>query len=327
MAMSETILVVNPYSGKKGKDSEEILPRLKHSAENYGTVLVPDGIEELKNQLKPLLKKKPKLLAVFGGDGSIYQVINILFETLKPSSFPYFLPLRGGTMNCIADDVGSLGPADQIFQRVVKRLESGHLPTIKRGVLQCEFSTQKEKEIHYGFTYASGLPYKGMLEAYNIQPTVFSVANLIFKGIFFPSIRKRIASLEKMSIKLRDEDLGERFYLGTLCSTLSTSVAGFKPFVLSIQKREKEFNFLSTSYRITQLAPKFYTILWGKRTHLLNPDFYFNRVTPEMTLESDSGFTLDGEIFMLEEPNTVCLKVAGVLEFPKVPFGRKFFPH
>jgi len=140
--MADILLIVNPYSGKKGKNTEEILPRLMQTASEFGEVLSPEGLNELREQLVEYLHKKPKLVAVFGGDGSIHQVVNIIFETLDENDFPMLLPLQGGTMNCITDDVGTLGRADHVFQQIVKRLAHGQLPMEERGVLRCKVTTK-----------------------------------------------------------------------------------------------------------------------------------------------------------------------------------------
>ena len=133
------------------KVTPSVVSRLK-KADAHLDVFESHTMEEAHELGREILERKYDYILTGGGDGTIAQLINTLFEltgrigesslrrpdAFSPTPLPALGVLKLGTGNAMAAHVGS-GRYDRDAARVGRAAESGmDLPTIKLPLVQCE---------------------------------------------------------------------------------------------------------------------------------------------------------------------------------------------
>ena len=98
-------LIANPHSGKN-KHSPNRLNLLRQQLGERGRFCVPNSISDLPDIIRELRRKGLTVLCIDGGDGTVHQVVNALFQVYGNDLWPQIALLKGGTMNNIARNVG-----------------------------------------------------------------------------------------------------------------------------------------------------------------------------------------------------------------------------
>lgn len=167
--------VVNENSGKsKGRKRERdiILGMLK---EAFGDDQHPDpdlvvfptrNLSELEEAKDVIRIKRPDIIAIFGGDGTIQKLLGeedgLLNDLMRHGRSPLFIFYGFGSTNTIKNELKVLGK-DQIkaTAKIIKKIKLGwDLEVINRNILRIND--------RHGFIYGSGLPAT-FLERYNAK--------------------------------------------------------------------------------------------------------------------------------------------------------------
>src|SRR6266545_5877516 len=152
----EVALLCNPQAGGRWKVLAEVLD----SPEAKGVHrIVTDEIDDVRGAIAGL-GQRVRLLCIYGGDGTIFRVINELLRD-GAGPLPQLAFLGGGTMNVTAAWCGMPSSPGEAFREVMRAYRTDRLLWREVPLLAV---TQRE-ETRYGFTFGIG-PLVRILERY-----------------------------------------------------------------------------------------------------------------------------------------------------------------
>lgn len=321
---NDLLLVVNPRAGGHNRHyARVVMPRVMEIGQQNGTIIAAPTLQGFEALFVEALQNRPKMIAIFGGDGTIYHVVNHLirlWENINPGEeIPMILPLRGGTMNNLARDASVAGRADRVLTKILRAFRDGKpVPLHPRGVLRC--TVQPGGAIYYGFVYANGLPYQGMREFYERDLSGREAIDLIFETAFSSKTQKKLADREPMVVEIDRDRLPGDMFLGTLVSTLDTIILHFRPFLKKITDPSRQLSLVATTLTARKLVPLLPAVFFhhlGAR--FLPSEHYFNRQGFHVQMQACGGFTLDGEMIDMDGEYSVDLSVGPLIKIPRVP--------
>ena len=112
MKTKKITIIVNPASGKK----DSILWSLNKALHKLNwDIKITHAKNDAFNFAKELLKSKPKILGVYGGDGTVTEVAQALYKT----NIALFI-IPGGTNNVIAKELGISTDVDEALSAFIK---------------------------------------------------------------------------------------------------------------------------------------------------------------------------------------------------------------
>ena len=150
--------------------------RLRQAVEGIGYVReigysnLSSGVDAAYKQfVEEAASKGVEIIAVNGGDGTIHRLVTRLIMTYGEKRLPCIAPLRGGTANALADDVGIRGKPEEILEKLAKLYKKNALKFVTRTTLKLtrndNYNTFKfdcdsgagADEPEYGFVFAGGI--------------------------------------------------------------------------------------------------------------------------------------------------------------------------
>ena len=268
-------------------------------------------IFETKNiaELRECIRKNPSadVWALVGGDGTITATLTELWFFLeKPEMLPLIFPLKGGTMNLVANNVPLRGDFDDLLVRFRDFLENTKSPkdimrdNIKR--INTIFLTIPEMEIRtLCFSFALGVPYKITKKFYTLpKKNVRSAMQLLYSSIAkFVVGRDTEKLISKIKAKIEIDGQVwpyDEHYL-IVGSVFSRLVLFFKPFCID-DKWKRGFNFLVYSGDAWTALRNFRQYAMGKR----RAPHSYNDLAENVKIETSEGINFDGELY--EYPKT-----------------------
>jgi diacylglycerol kinase family enzyme len=152
----EIALLCNPRAGGRWRVLADVLD----SEEARGVHrIVTDDIDDIREAIAGL-GQRVRLLCIYGGDGTIFSVVNELLRD-GTASVPRLAFLGGGTMNVTAGWLGMRRSPAESFRQIMRGYRSDRLLWREVPLLAV---TQKE-QTRYGFTFGAG-PLVRILERY-----------------------------------------------------------------------------------------------------------------------------------------------------------------
>lgn len=146
---SDIVLLCNPAAGGRWKELASILDS---EEARFARRVVTDSIDDVGPALISL-SRSTRLLCVYGGDGTIQRVLDVLFRTPEAmQSCPQLAFIGGGTMNLGARWSGLTRSPRRNFREVVRAFRRGELALREIPLLRVENGDQT----HYGFTFGMG---------------------------------------------------------------------------------------------------------------------------------------------------------------------------
>lgn len=142
----DIMLLCNPQAGGRWKELARILdsPEAKHVR-----WIVTDSIEDIGPALASM-GRETRLLCIYGGDGTIQQVLEkLLSERHTPPTLAF---IGGGTMNVVAGYCGWGRRPERNFRQVVQAYKAGELLTKEVPLLEVNQGAVS----HLGFTFGLG---------------------------------------------------------------------------------------------------------------------------------------------------------------------------
>lgn len=279
------------------------------------------SLSDLPGAVHLIKEEGINFLIINGGDGTLQRLITMLIQTLPEENLPIILPLRGGTTNMIASNMGvRKNPIDTVkilidyltaYERHEKSISTLPIRPLK--------ITDYERGVRYGFAFTNGLIYKVQQLFYKQEnPTFSTVVNLITTTIGgytigSESIKKRYSKI-LAEIIINGKRYPEEKYLLTIASTFQKLLLWFTPFYRAEQKGVDRFYFIATSADPWLLIRNLRIFSTGKEI----PPKTFNDTASEVIIRADSGYAFDGE--MVEDKQTeVKIEQGPVLNFFVVP--------
>ena len=152
----EIALLCNPRAGGRWR----VLAGVLDSEEAKGVHrVVTDDIDDVREALGGL-GQRVRLLCIYGGDGTIFRVINELLRD-PATRLPRLALIGGGTMNVTAAWCGMRRSPVDSFRRVVRAYHAERLRFRDVTVL----AVSQGKQTRYGFTFGAG-PLVRILERF-----------------------------------------------------------------------------------------------------------------------------------------------------------------
>ncbi len=141
------------------------------------SIYFPDSLEKLDDVVEEQVKPAhPDIIAVFGGDGTLQQILKRLLTYLKSRSNPPDILFLGlGTQNIVLKNFGLMsGDPRKAVAMLIKKIQRGIEPDrVHRMVMQINGE-------YPGFTYGSGITARFLEKYYRKKPggprRVFKVA-------------------------------------------------------------------------------------------------------------------------------------------------------
>ena len=314
-------LISNPLSGGNRKGLHIIREVLAGRPQAYhfeaSTPL------EVGSALAELAERKVDVVAVNGGDGTIHAVLTELFRQPSRGPVPVLALLRSGTASMIARDVGLSGSRRVALSRLLTWISTGcgSAAVVQRPILKVERAPDQEPL--YGMFFGAAGICQGIrfcLDRVHAKGMSGQLAAGLTLGRFLLAAACRDKSLLSpvlATVGLDSEPSEQREYLLILISTLERLFLGLRP------------------YWGTETAPLYYTALGARPGHLLRalpsllrgrkgrfgtPEHdYFSRKVREARLTLTGGFTLDGEVYTLDNRVTrITITEGGKASFLKL---------
>lgn len=305
-------LIVNGNAGhvKNGKynrgDYEELF-------QNQGLIRETQSINELDPVIKEFHEKGIHILFTYGGDGTHQKIYSHMIKL--GISFPYVVPLKGGTMNMLVNDVNMNKKAPFVVKRILQLYSVYHeeLPSFEKAILRVRLN---ENEADYGFYFGNGVIYNILKKYYENPSSVWNAVNVTVNSLLGSFIEShpysRLLKRIKCRIFVDNKEFRYGKFLGIMLSTLTTVVFNMTPFI-EISKKKNQFHFMGYSFRRHDLFRNFLHLAKGLRVK--NPKVH-PFVCKEVRLEYNSGYVIDGEVYDVHGPSTVTIDIGGYLRIP-----------
>lgn len=300
-----------------------------YSQEKMSAIVGPQGFSRdtrTLNEIPPIIRefrdKEVEIICINGGDGTQHYVTNeIVKEYGEKGPFPAIVPLRGGVMNMLAKNFNIKGnPAKTLI--AVKNLyllnkgSGGLLPVKKCWTLHVSSPAMDKSRL--GFVYGTGIGYKLLLKYYGKGVPTFRdafnvVASTVYGFILGSSTARSDFEHTEARITVEGRQLPFPTMLIVVASVIPNLVLWFKPF------REKEKAGEKPWFYLLAMDIDNWEVIKNLRT-LSRGTFpphekIFNDPASSAKIESDCGFTLDGELFHVSGKSEVTIAPGPSLNF------------
>lgn len=292
-------ILCNPDSGRVRGRLAEIRELCRGIAgEDYvevtgatiGGALVPD-----------LLARRPELLVVIGGDGTLHAVLGHLLAPGLGVPLPALVAVPGGTTNMSALDLGVRGRPLAVLERLRDRLArqgATALPTRERRILQV---TRAGAAPLHGMFFGAGIIARGVqyfssyVRGRGITGEVASgLVMARFLGALLGRDSAGLTSPVDAEIEGMNGVKGRQPYLAILASVLDRLLLGARPYWGAEPAPIHATTIRANPARMLQSIP---AILRGRGERLRAEDGYVSANVSALTLKVDGPFVVDGECY------------------------------
>ncbi|MBI5478956.1 MAG: hypothetical protein HY906_08880 [Deltaproteobacteria bacterium] len=316
----DIVLVCNPRAGGRWKQLAGILD----SAEaQHVRRIVTDSIDDIGPALASL-GRRVRLVVVYGGDGTIQQILTDIFRSGDGTwSGPAVGMVGGGTMNLTSRWCGWRDAPEENFIQIVHDAMTDKLATREVPMLKI----QQGARVEYGFLFAAGSPIR-VLNEYEHGRKSRIAAVVFFARTIVNAFNKNAHLIESSLDQMRGEILLDGVplpyndFVLTACSITGSLQIGMQPFVgerggdtfyslaYAVSAREIAVLLPFLARAMLPIDPKSLLQPVSQVTHIglsyfgqgslplpLDPR-YINHPVKEYELRSaEKVYTIDGEIF------------------------------
>ncbi len=311
----DVALLCNPLAGGRWRALADVLD----SEEAKGVRrIVTDEITDVAEALAGI-EQRARLLCIYGGDGTIYHVINQILQK-RPERAPRLAFLGGGTMNVTGRLCGMVGSPGDNFRAVMRAYRTDQLHWRDVPVLKVQHSGGTS----YGFTFGLGplvrildryeRGQKGKLAAVGIGARAMAAAISPLRGAM-----GGILDDMEATVFADDEPLPYRHFSAVFANTTGTIQRLVEPF--SHPRTRDTFHFLAYAISARELAMHVPSLIRGKlpvhKRALFDPQTmlkllrkagngkpdlptdprYINHPAQRVRIRTDESiYTLDGEV-------------------------------
>jgi hypothetical protein len=282
---------------------------------NDGLVVETETMEEIDGAIERMLSRGERLICLNGGDGTVQRAISRMMNNYgeNEDSIPVLFPLRGGTMNLLADSLKIKGAPPELLRRAMEIDRSGgELPYVEVPTLRVmrEMGGVTEKE--YGFFFGHGALYRFHRVYYReTKGGPLAAAGLFLKSLYGGVTRrtryKDVFGVTPARLVIDDFEMPADSFTVVLAVIFKVVVITFDAFR---DVGEGDFYVLATSIPIFKMLRRLDKLLWARGEEPPYPkEEFFNQRASNVLMECHEGYSLDGEIFELEEPYTVTIDI------------------
>lgn len=318
----DVVLLCNPRAGGRWQALAGVLD----SPEAKGVRrIVTDHIDDVGAALAGV-GQRADLVCIYGGDGTIYHVINELLHlpAVEGAQLPKLFLLGGGTMNVTATKLGMSGTPSDNFRAVIAAYHAGTLAYQDIPLLR----VRTGDKVRYGFTFGMG-PLVRILDRYERGQK----GKLAALGIGVQAIAAALSPIQTSFASLLKEQpatvfvdglpVSHQAFSAVFANTTGAVQRLVEPF--SSERPNGQFHFLAYAISARELAAMVPLLISGKvpldfgmlrrplatmkalaravtgRSELPRDPRYVNHPAKQLRIEtSEPLFTLDGEVLPVE---------------------------
>ncbi|MGB5748260.1 MAG: acylglycerol kinase family protein [Desulfobacterales bacterium] len=302
-------VLINPYSG----GNKNGLAAIRKTIAQYPRMFQRDVRKppDVLTALAEFARRGVGMVIVNGGDGTVQAVLTALFHYRPFETFPLLAVLQSGTTSMTARDVGFSGSPVKALEKIFRWVdfEVGDPLILQRPVLQVQAPGH---DTLYGMFFGTAGIYQG------IQYFHRNVNTKGLKGELGPGLtisrflwaasfrRSNFISSVPITVAVDDKPPQQIDCMVLLVSTLERLFLGLYPY-WGDERAALHYTALRTRPRhLLQTLP---FILRGRKSrHASAENGYFSHNAGKISLNLDSGFTLDGQLYTPEnrrEPTVV----------------------
>ncbi len=306
-------VITNVEAGKNryGRYRRYDLPGMVGSR---GLVVETETMEEIDGAMDRILSRGEKVICLNGGDGTVQRALTRLVNRLgeDEEALPVIFPLRGGTMNLLADHLNIKGSTPELVRAALRAVEDdGRLPCVRVPTLRVTRKMGEHEEREYGFFFGHGALYRFHRVYYrDTRGGPLAAAALFAKCAFGGATGltryKDVFGMAPARLVIDDFEMpGDRFTV-ILAVIFKVVVITFDAFR---DAGEGDFYVLATNVPFFRMVGRLPRLLWARGAEPPYPrEEFFNERAKRVFIECREGYSLDGEVFELEEPYTLTIE-------------------
>ena len=292
----------NPLSG----GNRSGLQKIRETAAAVRPIVLQEEVQtpsDVAAALADFARQGVNILAINGGDGTVQAVLTAIFHKKSFETMPLLAVLpSAGTTSMIAGDVGLKGSREIALQNLFSwaRAKEGAPAVIRRPVLKVQLPSDDEPV--YGMFFGTAAIY---------QATHFCLRKIYSRGLrgelgagvalarflLAAFLRDRkVVSAVPITTRLNQDPPEHKKYLLVLITTLQRLFLGLRPYWGS-ESRPLHYTAICDRPRhFTRLLP---SLMRGHQNDHVRPDNgYISHNVDEVQLYLNSGFNLDGELYV-----------------------------
>jgi diacylglycerol kinase (ATP) len=211
------------------------VPALERLLDGDGMVARPETRADLEHTAEEFRAAAIETLAINGGDGTLHVVLSAFARAYGTAPLPSVLPLRGGTMNTIADALGIRESNGDPLRRLLEKRRRG-LPA------RCEERELLAVGDHLAFLFGTGA-IAGYLRLYyeTGQPGTWSAAQVLGKGVASSlaggAYGEALVNRWRGRVVADGREWRERDYLAVSAACIDRIGLGFRPWPRATTRR------------------------------------------------------------------------------------------
>jgi diacylglycerol kinase family enzyme len=229
-------VVVNPHARANRNGGAERVRRLEEVVGADGTVRVTESLPAIEEVAREFRDRGTEILAICGGDGSYHCTLTGFRTVYGDAPLPLLLPLRAGTINYVADAVGSRrGRPEQVLARVVRDYRRGRThETTERDVLRVN-------GVEHGFvlSFGTAVNYLRIYYAMEKQGPLQAarlLTRLILSALFGTHISRAVFQAIAADVECDGLPVPFRQFTFFFAATVDRIALGFRPTYLGTRK-------------------------------------------------------------------------------------------
>jgi len=287
-------IVINPHA----RHNRGAADRVELFAEMHGRsgwVRRTASLDELDAAVAEFRQRGIDVLAVCGGDGSFFRALSAMVRCYGPEPLPYFLPLRGGSMNTVARSVDwARGTPEAALAQAVADYRAG------RGFALTDRHLVGVDGRYFGFMVAAG-SIVAFLSRYYDSPGrgPWAAAKLVTRvavsGLVGSPLARGIFRHTEARITCDGEPLPHGRFTIIYASSITDIGLGFKPTYLATRKRGF-FHVLAGPVRAPQVVRRLRRLRHGRP---LGIETLYDNLAQHLRVEFSrpTQYMIDGDIF------------------------------
>lgn len=300
----EVKLIVNRRAGWNRSEWHELDDwALEAGIRSYALTVIEELDPVIANFSQKALRKA-MLFLIFGGDGTIFQVMNSWIRHHGAESMPAIVTIGGGTMKRLPRWALWNGTPAENAMIALELFEGKRLPYLSLPLLKVEWG----EECYYAVTFVAGAPVR-IMQKYSRFKTTPVIAGLFSAGALAAALSGRpkffIDLFGQINARVTSDGetlRGEQFIV-VIRDALEELIFSIKPYK-GICAPGQSFS-LAYAIDYHEVARKFPWIVTGEVPD--NDPRYFNRPASVTVIEphEEIPFTLDGEYFTAKPGETI----------------------
>ena len=223
----DIVLLCNPRAGGRWRELADILDS---DEARYVRRILTDSIDDIGPALADL-GRSTHLVCVYGGDGTIYRILDRMCRGTMPGDLQLAF-IGGGTMNVTSNWCGMTKNPGKNFREVVRGFRSGQLLMREAPLLE----VRQGNQVHWGFIFGIG-PIIRLLNEYENGPKGKAAALALVAKSVSAILSKRPANFQAIMQELKAEITmdGQRLpydeFSAVFCNIHGRLNPGVTPFI------------------------------------------------------------------------------------------------